>query len=133
MSNDLIQRICEELYAHRFNFNSEVQLHEGIMTVLSGAGIPFEHEKDLGDPNRVDFYCDDGAGSGVVIEVKIKGTVAEALRQVNRYIHQPSVSGVILASSAPWGRRPLTSLPKWDGKPFEMVAIRSNADQLRIH
>ena len=58
--------------------------------------------------NRADFWLD-----GLVIEVKVAGSLADALRQVGRYISLPQVRGVLLATTERWGERPLVARPAW--------------------
>jgi hypothetical protein len=99
-----------------------VKLHEAIAEVLDQAGISFEREHILDAKNRADFWLD-----GLVIEVKVDGTLAEALRQVDRYIHLPQVTGVLLASTQRWAEAPLKDRPAWGGKAFQMVRLGRQA------
>lgn len=107
------------LAAYSYRYGSEVQLHERLGEVLTAAGISYQREFVLDPKNRADFWID-----GVVVEVKVDGSLAEAARQVGRYIGLEQVSGVLLASTKPWARTPLQVKPKFGGKPFEMVYLR---------
>jgi hypothetical protein len=95
-----------------------VKLHEAMASVLEQAGFPFTREYALDAKNRADFWLD-----GIVIEVKIDGPLAAALRQCDRYINLPQVKGVLLASTQRWADAPLVKRPEWGGKPFMMVKL----------
>lgn len=110
------------LSAYAYRFGSEVQLHERLAQVLGDAGVSYVREKVLDARNRADFWLD-----GIVIEVKIDGSLPEALAQVGRYINLPDVHGVLLASTKHWAAQPLRDRPKWHGKPFAMAYIRRQA------
>lgn len=107
-------------YAYRYG--GEVQLHDRLAQVLTEAGIEYERERILDEKNRADFWLD-----GLVIEVKVDGGMAEALRQIGRYIDLPHVRGVLLASARYWGAQPLREKPKFGGKPFAMTHLRRQA------
>lgn len=110
------------LSAFAYRYASELQLHERFAAVLESNGIVFERERKLDAQNRADFWLD-----GLVIEVKVDGSLSDALSQVGRYIALPEVTGVLLASSKPWGAQPLRERPKWHGKPFAMFQIQRQA------
>lgn len=114
-----LQKLSRELSQFRYRYGSEVQLHESLAQVLTDAGYHFEREHVLDEKNRADFWLE-----GLVIEVKVAGTLTEALRQVNRYIHLPHVTGVVLASTIRWAGQPLVKRPKWGAKPFAMTYLR---------
>lgn len=67
-----------------YRYGSEVQLHQALSTVLDQAGHAHDREYRLDASNRADFWLD-----GLVIEVKVAGSLADALRQVGRYISPP--------------------------------------------
>ncbi|WP_439444469.1 hypothetical protein ABWU93_11495 [Xanthomonas translucens pv. translucens] len=106
----------------RYRYGSEVQLHEAMASVLAGAGHAFEREYRLDDRNRVDFWL-----YGLVIEVKVGGSLSEALHQADRYIHLPAVTGVLLASTARWGETRLAARPTAHGKPLQLVRLSRQA------
>ena len=131
MGNTIIDSAVTALLAHSFRFVTEFDLQDGIAQILDGAGLVYEREKVIDKSNRFDFWLPspEESARGTVIEVKIKGTLAQAMRQVDRYMRLPEVDGVVLATSTPWGK--LLSMkdaapfmPSWGGKPFEVVRIR---------
>ncbi|HGM7877007.1 TPA: hypothetical protein ACKRQV_001276 [Pseudomonas aeruginosa] len=117
-----LSRVAHLLGGYLYRYSSEVKLHEAIAEVLDQAGIIFERERILDAKNRADFWVD-----GLVIEVKVDGTLSEALRQVDRYIHLPQVTGVLLASTQRWAAAPLKDRPAWGGKAFQMVRLGRQA------
>lgn len=106
-----------------YRYSSEVRLHESLAQVLEDHRYQYTREHVLDAKNRADFFM----ASGLVIEVKVDGSVSEALRQVSRYIHLPQVKGVLLASTERWAARPLVKRPAWEGKPFGMVRLLRQA------
>lgn len=105
-----------------YRYGSEVQLHEVLASVLEKAGHAHVREYRLDASNRADFWLD-----GLVIEVKVAGSLADALRQVGRYISLPQVRGVLLATTEHWGERPLVARPAWQGKPFNIIRLKRQA------
>lgn len=105
-----------------YRYGSEVQLHEVLATVLNKAGHAHVREYRLDASNRADFWLD-----GLVIEVKVAGSLADALRQVGRYINLPQVRGVLLVTTERWGERPLVARPAWHGKPFNIIRLKRQA------
>ncbi len=105
-----------------YRYGSEVQLHQALSTVLDQAGHAHVREYRLDANNRADFWLD-----GLVIEVKVAGSLADALRQVGRYISLPQVRGVLLATTERWGERPLVARPAWQGKPFNIIRLKRQA------
>lgn len=105
-----------------YRYGSEVQLHEVMATVLDQAGHAHVREYRLDANNRADFWLD-----GLVIEVKVAGSLADALRQVGRYITLPQVRGVLLVTTERWGERPLVARPAWQGKPFNIIRLKRQA------
>lgn len=113
-----LSALARTVGSFNYRYGSEVQLHEALAEVLGLAGYSFEREHVLDAKNRADFWLD-----GLVIEVKVDGTLSEALRQVDRYISLSQVRGVLLASTQRWASQPLTDRPAWQGKPFQMVRL----------
>ena len=106
----------------RYRYGSEAQLHEVMASLLTEAGQAFEHEFRLDQHNRADFWLD-----GLVIEVKVDGSMGDALRQVDRYIGLPQVHGVLLAGTPMWAGTALGKRPAWQGKAFQMVRLQRQA------
>lgn len=112
--------IAGELSKYRYRYNSEIQLQDGMQRVLEQAGYQVLREHLLGARRqRSDLWID-----GLVVEVKVDGSLAAALRQVSDYMKVEKVRGVILASTERWAATPLQQLPEWGGKPFIMIQVR---------
>ena len=105
-----------------YRYGSEVQLHDALARVLDDAGYQYSREFVLDAKNRADFCL-----GGIVIEVKVDGALSEALRQVDRYINLPQVTGVLLASTQRWADKPLADRPAWQGKAFQMIRLGRQA------
>lgn len=117
-----LRQIEGVLTGYAYRYSSEVQLHDRLAQALDEAGFTYVRERVLDAKNRADFWL-----AGLVVEVKVDGTLTEALKQVSRYIELPDVTGVLLASTKAWARRPLVERPKWQGKPFAMAYITRQA------
>lgn len=107
----------------RYLFGSEDQLQEAIAGVLAEAGEMVTRELILDRKNRADVMLSDG----IVVEVKVDGSLSAALRQCERYSALDAVRGIVLAASVPWARRGLVSRPRMGGKPFAMVFLPRQA------
>lgn len=110
--------VVAQLDRYSYRYSSEKKLHEALASILKASGIAFEHEYVLDAKNRADFWID-----GIVLEVKVDGSMADALRQVTRYINLPQVEGVILAGTPRWASDPMQDKPEWDNKPFRMTRL----------
>ncbi|HEX7650631.1 MAG TPA: hypothetical protein VF450_24755 [Noviherbaspirillum sp.] len=91
----------------RYRFITEKDLQDGIEAVLKVSGIAYERERSLSAPDRPDFLVQ----GGIAIEVKIKGSLAELLRQVSRYAAHDEVSGILVCGTPYW----LPTVPKQIG------------------
>jgi hypothetical protein len=121
MNEMTVRRICTALPRYAYRFSDEAQLHERIALVLEREQIPFVREHVMGD-DRFDFYCD-----GAVIEVKVAGSVSEALRQVDRYCEHDEVHAVIVVSSRRWQSARSTEPLQLRGKPVYLIEVGGRA------
>lgn len=80
----------------QFRAGSEEELQEGLGQALTAAGIPFEREVILGPQDRIDFLVGD-----VGIELKVKGSVESAHRQLARYARHEKVQHLLLVTTKP--------------------------------
>lgn len=119
----VLRRARATVGAFAYRYRSEAHLHTLLDEVLTAGGLPVEREVQLDPGNRVDLLLP----AGVVVEVKVDGTLNEALRQVNRYIGFDRVQGVLLVATPRWAAQTLRERPKWGDKPFGMVCIRRQA------
>jgi len=114
----ILNAIANHLGRYAYRYSSEVRLHESLAKVLESHGFTCERERILDAKNRADFWVD-----GIVIEVKVAGSLSEALHQVDRYINLPDVKGVILAGTPRWADGQLAAKPTWQDKPFQMIRL----------
>lgn len=114
----VLSALATHLSRYAYRYGDEIQLHQRIAEVLTRYNFEFERERVLDARNRADFWL-----GGVVIEVKVGGSLSEALHQVGRYIKLPDVTGVILAGTPRWAGQELTQKPLWLDKPFQMVRL----------
>lgn len=114
----ILNSIANHLADYAYRYSSETALHESLGKVLQGQGFEVVREHRLDARNRFDFWV-----NGIVIEVKVDGSLSDALRQVDRYINLPDVTGVILAGTPRWAAEPLVQKPEWQGKPFKMIRL----------
>ena len=112
-------RLASLLGGYHYRYGSEVQLHQALSTVLTDAGFEHEREVALDARNRADFWLE-----GIVIEVKVDGSLAAALRQCQRYLALPQVHAVLLASTQRWADTAMAKRPELAGKPFHIVRLR---------
>ena len=120
----IFRRLINGLPQFSFSYGDEKQLHDGLATVLTAAGIGFVREHVAGPRDRFDFLCD----GGVVIEAKIKGSASEALRQVDRYCERDDVKAVVIVTPTAWGKRPRWRQDiKLHGKPVRIVSLGGQA------
>jgi len=82
------------LKGYRYPVGSEAGFQRGLDQVLTLHGIPFVREHNLGRAfGRIDFYLPQ---QGYGIELKIKGSPSEVMRQLHRYAQSPEISALIL-------------------------------------
>lgn len=94
----------------RFRFVSEVSLQDGIEQVLRRSGVPHIREEALSPADRPDFMI----AENIALEIKTKGSIAQAIRQVHRYAQHETVHAIILMGTPHW----LPSIPPIiGGKP----------------
>lgn len=117
----LLDRVVAELPRFAYRFTSEVELHRGIAQVLQQAGIAFRHEHVAGPRDRFDFLLP----PGIVIEAKTKGSLAQALAQVNRYAAREDVQAVVLVAARFWGDRIADTV--LHDKPIRVVKLKGRA------
>lgn len=114
MKEALTLSICKTLSLYRFNYASEIELQNGIETILGKANFNYKRELRLSGKDIVDFLVFDETES-VVIEVKIDGSRSALLRQVSRYVLHENVSAVLVVGSPHW----VSGLPsEIHGKPL---------------
>lgn len=117
-----LQATVEALQQFRFQITSEAELQEAVAAALTADGFRFEREVVLGLGDRIDFVVDvDGCQVG--IECKVKGSPAEILRQVHRYVYHEQLAGLILVTTRVRHAIP----PTMNDKPVEILRVRGLA------
>lgn len=111
----VIDTIVQKLTTLRANTHGERELQDAIHVALSAAMGGVEREVQIAPGCRIDFRC------GVVgIEVKTKGSRQELLRQVVRYLDQPSIEALVVVTRGMHHRDLPTTLR---GKPLHVVRL----------
>lgn len=95
--------VVATLARYRIMGLAEAVVQDQIERALRQEGIAFEREVELAPGDRIDFMV-----GAVGVEVKTKGTRAQIIRQLARYIRNDRVGEVILAATS---RRVLASMP----------------------
>lgn len=115
------EAIVSEILQHRYRFQREIDLQDGIMQVLVAAKVPFarEHCIDGVQADRVDFMLND-----VALEVKTAGSISSVMRQLHRYSQHESVAAIVLVTSRAMHNRMPES---FNGKPVHVVYLAGSA------
>jgi hypothetical protein len=79
-----------------FRYRLEAELHTLMTLCFEEARIEVSHEHRVA-LGRFDFFLP----SGLVLEVKVRGSFAQAIRQADRYCSIEEVRGVLVVSSVP--------------------------------
>jgi hypothetical protein len=108
-----LDELHDLLSGHRYTYSSELLLQAGIASVLVGARVPFIREAEL-PPKRIDFLVGD-----IGVEVKIKGSNSDVLRQLHGYATFPQVKSLLLVTTLPRHELPATLL----GKPCRVLRL----------
>lgn len=82
---------------------AEAIVQDQIERALRKEGVAFEREVELAPGDRIDFMIE-----GVGVEVKTKGTRAQIIRQLARYIRNDRIEEIVLAATS---RRVLAGMP----------------------
>ena len=101
---------------------SEARVQVTLAAAMHRAGIVFEREVEIIPRggrlhfDRIDFLVGDGPG----LEVKIEGSRAEVLRQLDRYAESPRIAHLMLVTT----RAQLHTMPKeLREKPLEVLYL----------
>jgi len=91
----------------------EKRLQQEISEVFLRAGMEVLREFSLDAKNRVDFFV-----NGIAIEIKVKGTAAATLAQIERYSKFESVKELLLVTTK---SHPVPA--RVNGKPLFVVRL----------
>jgi hypothetical protein len=115
-------QLVELIKGYRYAVGSETDFQRGIEEVLARHSIVFLREHQLGPQyGRIDFYLPEHKYG---IELKVKGSPSEVLRQLHRYALSPDIAALILITGrsrlafAPISIEgtPLLTTSLWDGQ-----------------
>lgn len=104
------------LRGYKFSLHTEDALKTQMDEVLKLAGLSYVREHELDKKNRIDFF-----GSGIGIEVKIKGTAKSILKQCEGYAAFDEIKCLILVTSKTIGFPPYIN-----DKPVFVVRVGNN-------
>lgn len=93
-----LEALLASLKKYKFRFFDEEGLQSGLSKVFESQNIPFVREKSLNRADRPDFLV----AGGIAIEVKIKGSLAQFLRQASRYLEDPRVQILVIIGTPAW-------------------------------
>lgn len=92
-ADEVAAKAIAEILSHRFDCTNESCLQLGLEFVLRPLG--FRSEVSIGSRGRLDFFHE----SGVAVEAKADGSLNALRRQCERYLAEPGVRRVIVASA----------------------------------
>ncbi len=102
------------LAAYRYSWTNEDDLQRGVAAVLDQAGIEYERERHISSGSRPDFLVE-----ATAIEVKVKCSQSDVLRQLHRYAEHDAVEAVLLLTPSLRLRVP----PTLCGKPAAVCRV----------
>jgi hypothetical protein len=117
-----LHTFVELLKSYRYSVGSEESFQRSLEQVLLRHRIEFLREHPLGrNCGRIDFYLPDHKFG---IELKVKGSPTQVLRQMHRYAQCPDIGALILltararlaAAPATMNGRPLVAVAVWEGQ-----------------
>jgi hypothetical protein len=112
-----LEQIDRIIRSHHFRYTDEDQLQKGITELLEREGFEPQREVRLGRLDRVDIMV-----GAIAIEVKIAGTAAAVLQQLQRYAAHDEVEALLLVTSK-YQRLP----EKAGGKPLSTISLALSA------
>jgi len=111
-----IYQIAALLKGHRYNVGVESDLKRAVLTVLTQSSIDCIPEFNLGPKfGRIDCYL---PKLSLGIEMKIKDSPSQILRQLHRYSGSPAIEALLLLTTRPR----LTAVPPAIGGKQLVVA-----------
>ncbi len=119
-----VEEIRQVIESNRFRFTTERELQDQLSAAFTAAGIQYDREVELAPGDIIDFmvprYALIGAGGGLGLEVKTKGSLAEVTRQLHRYSGSNLVHELLLVTTKPQlGNQPSIM----QGKPQHLITI----------
>src|SRR5688572_22986240 len=113
-----VHDVAKLLKGYRYNVGSECDFQCGVLDVLTQSQIDCESEYDLGPGcGRIDLFL---PRFRIGIELKVKGSPSQILRQLYRYARCPIVTSLLLMTSRPR----LNPIPlSIHGKPLAVLSV----------
>lgn len=108
-----IESLKQTLLGFTYSYTSELDLQNGIESVLRESGYVFRREHIAGQ-DRIDFLVN-ADDQSIALECKIAGGPSVVLEQLLRYANQSEVDGVLLVTSRHTHRFDCETL---NNKPF---------------
>jgi hypothetical protein len=115
----LPEELAELVTAHRFTYQHEGQLQDGLAAVFTAQGVVAEREVRLAGHDRIDFLV-----GRVGVEVKTRGQVAAVARQLQRYAGCDRIDALLLVTAV---ARHLTLPATIGGKPLLVASLLEGA------
>lgn len=114
---DEVAAVHKALVARRYRPVNEAAVQKDVAAALADTGLPVVAEYPLSSRDRPDFLVADH----VAVEVKVRGTTNDVLRQLARYASDPRVAAVVLATTV---RRLAVAAPtELSGKPIQVSVL----------
>ena len=112
-----LEELAALIRGHKFNFNDEDELQQGISMVVGGE---WKREYRLDESNRIDFWHQ---MHRLGIEVKIDGSLSDLTRQVFGYTQNDLIQGVLVVTQL----QRLSRLPDtMNGKPVRVAHLATS-------
>jgi hypothetical protein len=109
----MVAEVVAAIEAHRFAYVDEDELQQGLAEVLAPFGV--RREVRLNARCRIDLLA-----GRVGIELKIGGSAAALLRQVERYAELPELDALVVVTSRV---RHLQPVDEANGKPVRWITV----------
>lgn len=111
----LLEWIVTSLSGHAISTDDEAVLSKHVALLLAKAGIEYSREVSLTARDRIDYLV-----QGVGLELKVGGSAASIIRQLDRYAQSERIDALVLVTT----RRSHRYLPEHlHGKPVECVLM----------
>jgi len=106
------------LLRYRYAYTDEKRLQDGIESALFTNGVSFQREVRLSATDRPASMV-----GNIAVEVKVKGSHSDVLRQIQRYAQHDQVTGIVLVTSKACHRAMPNTL---NGKPVVVASLMEN-------
>lgn len=95
MTTKTLTELRELIASARYTWNTEADLQRGVAQILTSGGVAFAEQVRLGLGDRLDFLVD----GCTAVELKIKGSASDVLRQLMRYARRDEITGLLLVTT----------------------------------